>query len=64
MRRHWEINKTMDPGCTNLLIDRILEVIDPYIYGGKMCGAGGGGFMEVIAREKGMGVEIERILTQ
>jgi len=49
--KHWEINKKMDPGCTNLLIERIFEVCSPFIFGGKLCGAGGGGFMEVIVKD-------------
>ncbi len=52
MTRHWRINKSMDPGSTNAFIDLIFNVCRPYIYGGKLCGAGGGGFMELIAKDK------------
>jgi fucokinase len=62
MKCHWVINKQMDTDCTNPLIDRIFEVINPYIYGGKMCGAGGGGFMEVVVKDGCGGKVIEQVL--
>jgi fucokinase len=51
---HWTLNKRMDPGCTNPFIDRLFEVMGPYINGGKLAGAGGGGFAIVIARDEGI----------
>jgi fucokinase len=50
LSEHWVINKRMDPGCTNEFIDRLFEVMRPHINGGKLAGAGGGGFAIVIAR--------------
>lgn len=47
---HWTLNKQMDPGCTNPFIDDLFEAMRPHIYGGKLAGAGGGGFASVIAR--------------
>jgi fucokinase len=47
---HWALNKRMDPGCTNPFIDSLFEVLAPYINGGKLAGAGGGGYAMVIAR--------------
>jgi galactokinase/mevalonate kinase-like predicted kinase len=40
---HWALNKRMDPGCTNPFIDGLFEMLGPYINGGKLAGAGGGG---------------------
>ncbi len=51
MAQHWELNKRLDSGSTNAFIDSIFKVCEPYVYGGKLCGAGGGGFMELILRE-------------
>jgi len=48
---HWALNKRMDPGCTNPFIDDLFELMEPYIDGGKLAGAGGGGFAMVIARD-------------
>jgi fucokinase len=53
LSEHWVINKRMDPGCTNDFIDRLFEVMSPHINGGKLAGAGGGGFAMVIARHIG-----------
>ncbi len=49
---HWALNKRMDPGCTNPFIDDLFELMAPYIDGGKLAGAGGGGFAMVIARDR------------
>jgi fucokinase len=50
LSEHWVINKRMDPGCTNSFINHLFEVMGPHINGGKLAGAGGGGFAIVIAR--------------
>ncbi len=47
---HWILNKQMDPGCTNPFIDDLFAAMRPYICGGKLAGAGGGGFASVIVR--------------
>ena len=59
---HWLINKRMDPGCTNDFIDRLFEVMTPYIFGGKLAGAGGGGFAMVIARSGTAAVDLATTL--
>ena len=51
--RHWVLNKRMDPGCTNPFIDDLFDTLTPYINGGKLAGAGGGGYAMVIARSAG-----------
>jgi galactokinase/mevalonate kinase-like predicted kinase len=51
MTQHWKANKEMDPGSTNPFIDRLFEQFQPYIVGGKLVGAGGGGFAEVIVKD-------------
>jgi fucokinase len=47
---HWALNKRIDPGCTNPFIDALFAEMEPYIYGGKLAGAGGGGFAIVVTR--------------
>lgn len=49
---HWLINKRMDPGCTNPFIDGLFRVMGPHICGGKLAGAGGGGFVSALARSR------------
>ena len=41
----WELNKTLDPGTSNEEIEAILSKISYLIYGVKLLGAGGGGFL-------------------
>ncbi|HEX9115135.1 MAG TPA: L-fucokinase [Anaerolineae bacterium] len=48
--QHWDLNKRMDPGCTNPFIDELFETMGPCIAGAKLAGAGGGGFAVVITR--------------
>jgi fucokinase len=59
---HWAINQRMDPGCTNAFIDHLFEVMRPYIAGGKLAGAGGGGFAIVIAKNRAAAEELESVL--
>jgi fucokinase len=59
---HWQLNKRIDPGCTNPFIDRLFEVMGPFICGGKLAGAGGGGFAFVVARDDGAARDLERAL--
>jgi len=53
LTEHWVLNKRMDPGCTNPFIDGLFDIMKPYINGGKLAGAGGGGFAILIARDRG-----------
>jgi fucokinase len=64
LSEHWAINKRMDPGCTNPFIDRLFEVMGPHIDGGKLAGAGGGGFAIVIARSGDAARDLEASLAQ
>lgn len=46
----WELNKQLDPNSTNDEIEELFERVRPFIYGAKLLGAGGGGFMLMICR--------------
>ncbi|MBN1580628.1 MAG: hypothetical protein JXA89_07980 [Anaerolineae bacterium] len=59
---HWVLNKRMDPGCTNPFIDQLFEIMTPYINGGKLAGAGGGGFAIVVARNRAMAQRLYDVL--
>ena len=48
---HWQLSKKMDAGSTNTLIDQIFAAIDHMIAGRLVCGAGGGGFLQVILKK-------------
>jgi fucokinase len=41
----WELNKQLDPDSTNKSVEALFERISPLVYGAKLLGAGGGGFV-------------------
>lgn len=51
MQRHWELNQILDPHTTNAPINRLLEDLRPYLAGAKLAGAGGGGFLMLLAAD-------------
>jgi len=51
LNRHWELSKKIDAGSTNTLINQIFDSIADLIDGKMVCGAGGGGFLQVILKK-------------
>ncbi len=51
MTQHWELSKMLDMGSTNTLIDQIFDAVDDLLLGKMVCGAGGGGFLQVVLRK-------------
>jgi len=47
---YWRDKKLLDPGSTNERVDAILKQIAPYASAATLCGAGGGGFMYILAK--------------
>ena len=56
---HWELSLKLDSGSTNTLIDQIFASIKDYTAGKLVCGAGGGGFLQVVLK-RGVSVETVR----
>jgi fucokinase len=50
MDRHWQLNQVLDPHTANAPINAILDRARPWIHGAKLAGAGGGGFLMLLAR--------------
>ena len=48
---HWEYSKMICTGATNKLIEKIFYFVEDLICGRMICGAGGGGFLQVVLRE-------------
>lgn len=48
---HWKWSRMIDKGSTNTLIDQIFLSIDDLIDARMVCGAGGGGFLQVILKK-------------
>lgn len=51
LNSHWELSKKLDKGCTNTCINQIFNTIDDLVDGKMICGAGGGGFLQVILKK-------------
>ena len=47
----WELSKKLDAESTNTCIDQIFLSIEDMIDGKMVCGAGGGGFLQVILKK-------------
>lgn len=51
--RSWQIKKTLSGGITNTAIDKMYgEALNAGALGGKICGAGGGGFLLLYCEQK------------
>ncbi len=51
LSQHWQESQHLDSGSTNTCIDQIFATIDDLIDGKMICGAGGGGFLQVILKK-------------
>jgi len=51
LNRQMELTKTLDTGFTNVQLDRIFDACADMTAGKMMCGAGGGGFMQIILKK-------------
>jgi galactokinase/mevalonate kinase-like predicted kinase len=60
--RHWELNQILDPNTTNAPINTVLEAVRPFIRGAKLAGAGGGGFLILLARSPAARLELQMFL--
>ena len=49
--KHWELSKMIDAGSTNTLIDQIFDSCKDLLAGKMVCGAGGGGFLQVVLKK-------------
>ena len=48
---HWELSQKVDKGSTNTLIDQIFASVDEFAAGKLVCGAGGGGFLQILLKK-------------
>ncbi|HXI15977.1 MAG TPA: hypothetical protein VNM48_06370, partial [Chloroflexota bacterium] len=47
----WLLNKALDPQTSFPAIERLFSAMAPHIYGAKLAGAGGGGFLVAVTRQ-------------
>ena len=62
MNAYWINKKALDPGSTNPMVESIIARIAPLIDAVTLCGAGGGGFMLIIALNPAAKRKIRQIL--
>lgn len=48
---HWELSKRLDGGCSNTCIEQIFLSVEDMLDAKMICGAGGGGFLQVILKK-------------
>ena len=63
VRRSWEQNKGLDAGTNPPLIEALCQRIDDLCLGYKLPGAGGGGFMYMVAKDPQAALRIRETLT-
>uniref|UniRef100_A0A674IQY7 L-fucose kinase n=1 Tax=Terrapene triunguis TaxID=2587831 RepID=A0A674IQY7_9SAUR len=62
LTRYWQQKKCMAPGCEPLAVRRMMDALQPYVYGQSLAGAGGGGFLYILTKEPSQKVFIQQIL--
>ena len=50
LNEHWKLSQMIDRESTNTLIDQIFGSVDDLLAGRMICGAGGGGFLQVVLK--------------
>ncbi len=61
--RSWQLNQMMDSGTNTPEIQQIIDKISPWSIGHKLLGAGGGGFMFIMASDEKAAAKIVHELT-
>lgn len=64
LNRHFKLIKQLDVGSTNPYIEGIIEVCKPYTQGMMICGAGGGGFLQLILKNAACKTQLVEILEE
>ena len=61
---YWRDKKLLDPGSTNERVEEMIESIRPLISAVTLTGAGGGGFMFIVAKSPRDAAKIRKIFTE
>ncbi|XP_048371210.1 L-fucose kinase isoform X2 [Sphaerodactylus townsendi] len=56
--------KVMAPGCEPLVVQRMMEALQPHVYGQSLAGAGGGGFLCILTKQPRMQEALQRVLAK
>jgi galactokinase/mevalonate kinase-like predicted kinase len=60
----WQLNQQLDAGTNTPKIQQIIDRIQPWVAGQKLPGAGGGGFMLILAKDEEAALRIRQEMTQ
>lgn len=63
VRRTWEQNKALDAGTNPPLVEALCRRIDDLCWGYKLPGAGGGGYLYMVAKDPAAALRIREMLT-
>lgn len=63
VRRSWSLNQRLDSGTNPPAVQEILKSVRDYIAATKLLGAGGGGYMLILAKDEQAGQRIRGTLT-
>jgi galactokinase/mevalonate kinase-like predicted kinase len=58
----WQLNKRLDPNSSSEEIEALFTRVRPHVYGGKLLGAGGGGFMLMVCKSPEDAAAVRRLL--
>ena len=64
VRKSWELNKALDIGTNPMSVEAIIRKVHDFCLGYKLPGAGGGGYLYMVAKSPEAAVKIRQILTQ
>jgi len=64
VERYWQLKRAIDPGSTNPRIEALLEPVNRYLDARLLPGAGGGGFVFMIAKDPDAAATVRRVLSQ
>lgn len=60
----WEQNKALDSGTNPLAVETLISLIKDYTLGYKLPGAGGGGYLYMVAKDPEAALKIRKILIE
>jgi galactokinase/mevalonate kinase-like predicted kinase len=58
----WELNQRLDEGTNPPVIQEIIRDVDDYLFGYKLLGAGGGGYLLMFAKSTEAAIKVKKIL--
>ncbi len=64
LKEVWHAHQQLDPHCSNPAVDAMFRAVEDLAVGGKLAGAGGGGFLGVLAKDAESAQRIAGLLPQ